>query len=65
LVYPNTDGADGDEDGPPHAKEVLVATMAAISHRQQQQDGKIRPLPRWKKGSTSAAAPENSRKNME
>jgi hypothetical protein len=42
----------------------LVVTMVAISHRQQQQDGRIRPLRRWKKGFASAAALENSRKNM-
>jgi hypothetical protein len=38
--------------------------MAMIFHRRQQQDGRISLLWKWKKGSASAAASENFRKNM-
>jgi hypothetical protein len=34
---------DDDEDAPPRAKEESMAMMAAISHRWQQQDGRICP----------------------
>jgi hypothetical protein len=39
-----------------------LVMMAAISNRRQQQDGRIRPLPRWKMGSTSTTTSENLEK---
>ena len=57
------DGADGDQDGPPNAEEVLVSTMATISPWLRKQDNSICPL-LGKRTFRSVVAKENCVESM-